>query len=102
MRMITGNIATDLFLSDPDDGVVERSYAQLPGANNRGHKTGWCHTSGMRDPAQTSDSSRNSDMNAQRCKYFDFLSANRLNFLGFWTVFFIRKIYCKTSEKKVI
>lgn len=58
------NIATDLFLNDPDDGVVERAYAQLPGANNRGHKTGWCHTSGMRDPAQTSDSSRNSDMNA--------------------------------------
>ena len=34
-----------------DDGVVERSYAQLSGATNRGHKTGWCHTSGMRDPA---------------------------------------------------
>ena len=62
------NIATDLFLSDPDDGVVERSYAQLPGANNRGHKTGWCHTSGMRDPAQTSDSSRNSDMNANAAR----------------------------------
>lgn len=57
------NIATDLFLSDPDDGVVEKAYAQLSGANNRGHKTGWCHTSGMRDPAQTSDSSRNADMN---------------------------------------
>jgi hypothetical protein len=58
------NIATDPFLSDPDDGVVERAYAQLSGANNLGHKTGWCHTSGMRDPAQTSDSSRNSNMNA--------------------------------------
>ena len=57
------NVATDLFLNDPDDGVVERAYAQLPGANNRGHKTGWCHTSGMRDPAQTSDSARNSEMN---------------------------------------
>lgn len=57
------NIATDLFLGDPDDGVVEKAYAQLSGANNRGHKTGWCHTSGMRDPAQTSDSSRNADMN---------------------------------------
>lgn len=58
------NIATDLFLGDPDDGVVEKAYAQLPGANNRGHKTGWCHTSGMRDPAQTSDASRNADMSA--------------------------------------
>ncbi len=62
------NIATDLFLNDPDDGVVERDYAQLPGANNRGHKTGWCHTSGMRDPAQTSDSSRNADMNANAAR----------------------------------
>ena len=62
------NAGTDLFLSDPDDGVVERAYAQLSGANNRGHKTGWCHTSGMRDPAQTSDSSRNADMNANAAR----------------------------------
>lgn len=62
------NAGTDLFLSDPDDGVVERAYAQLPGANNRGHKTGWCHTGGMRDPAQTSDSSRNADMNANAAR----------------------------------
>ncbi len=57
------NLATDLFLGDPDDGVVERAYAQLPGAINLGHKTGWCHTSGMRDPSQTTDSSRNLNMN---------------------------------------
>jgi hypothetical protein len=56
------NIATDLFLSDPEDGVVEKSRAQLSGAVNRGHKTGWCHTSGMRDPGQAGDSSRNSTM----------------------------------------
>jgi hypothetical protein len=62
------NIATDLFLSDPDDGVIEKSKGQLSGANNRGHKTGWCHTTGMRDPAQTSDSSRNSDMNANAAR----------------------------------
>ena len=62
------NIATDLFLSDPDDGVTEKAYGQLSGANNRGHKTGWCHTSGMRDPAQTSDSSRNADMNANAAR----------------------------------
>lgn len=62
------NMGTDLFLNDPDDGVVERDYAQLPGANNRGHKTGWCHTSGMRDPAQTADASRNSDMNANAAR----------------------------------
>lgn len=62
------NIATDPFLGDPDDGVVERAYAQLPSAINRGHKTGWCHTGGMRDPAQTSDSSRNADMNANAAR----------------------------------
>jgi hypothetical protein len=62
------NIATDPFLGDPDDGVVERAYAQLPYAINRGHKTGWCHTGGMRDPAQTSDSSRNADMNANAAR----------------------------------
>ncbi|PIP78984.1 MAG: conditioned medium factor [Gammaproteobacteria bacterium CG22_combo_CG10-13_8_21_14_all_40_8] len=58
------SVATDLFLSDPEDGVVEKSRGQLSGGHNMGHKTGWCHTSGMRDPAQTKDSSRNSDMNA--------------------------------------
>jgi hypothetical protein len=62
------NLATDPFLSDPEDGVVERAYGQLSGANNRGHKTGWCHTSGMRDPAQTSDSSRNADMNTNAAR----------------------------------
>lgn len=58
------NIATDLFLSDPDDGVVERAYAQLSGGINMGHKTGWCHTTSMRDPGQTTDSARNASMNA--------------------------------------
>lgn len=62
------NIATDLVLSDPEDGTTERVYAQLPGANNRGHRTGWCHTSGMRDPAQTTDSNRNSTMNANAAR----------------------------------
>lgn len=58
------HLATDLLLSDPEDGTTEKAYAQLSGAINRGHKTGWCHTSGMRDPAQTTDSSRNSTMNS--------------------------------------
>lgn len=62
------SLATDLLLGDPEDGVTERAYGQLPGGNNRGHKTGWCHTSGMRDPAQTSDSTRNADMNANAAR----------------------------------
>lgn len=57
------HLATDMFLSDPEDGTTERAYGQLPGANNMGHKTGWCHTAGMRDPAQYTDSSRNANMN---------------------------------------
>ncbi|HEY0428261.1 MAG TPA: hypothetical protein VGC76_10805 [Pyrinomonadaceae bacterium] len=62
------NLATDPFLGDPEDGVVERAYAQLPSAINRGHKTGWCHTGGMRDPAQTSDSARNAEMNTNAAR----------------------------------
>jgi hypothetical protein len=57
------HLGTDMFLSDPEDGTTERAYGQLPGANNMGHKTGWCHTASMRDPAQYTDSSRNSNMN---------------------------------------
>ena len=59
------NIVTDLLLSDPDDGVIERSAGQLPGANNMGHTEGWCHTTGMRDPAQCTDSARNAQMNTE-------------------------------------
>ncbi|MDA3934737.1 MAG: conditioned medium factor [Gammaproteobacteria bacterium] len=62
------NIASDLVLSDPEDGTTERTYGQLPGAINRGHKTGWCHTTGMRDPAQVTDASRNSTMNSQAAR----------------------------------
>lgn len=59
------NIITDLLLDDPDDGVIERSAGQLPGANNMGHVEDWCHTTGMRDPAQCTDASRNATMNAR-------------------------------------
>ncbi len=57
------NFITDLLLSDPDDGVIEQSAGQLTGATNRGHRVGWCHTAGMRDPAQCTDASRNSEIN---------------------------------------
>ncbi len=62
------HIATDPFLSDPDDGTTEKSKGQLSGGNNMGHKTGWCHTNSMRDPGQCTDSSRNTNMssNAKR------------------------------------
>jgi hypothetical protein len=61
-------IATDLVLSDPEDGTTEQTNGQLSGAVNRGHTTGQCHTSGMRDPAQYLDSSRNATMNANAAR----------------------------------
>ncbi len=57
------NMASDLVLDDPDDGTVERWAGQLSGAHNMGHKEGWCHTANMRDPAETTDHSRNYWMN---------------------------------------
>jgi hypothetical protein len=59
------NIVTDIFLSDPEDGVVEHAAGHIVGAQDMGLKTGWCHVSGMRDPAQTGDASRNAVLNAQ-------------------------------------
>jgi len=59
------NIVTDIFLSDPEDGVVEHAAGHIVGAQDMGLKTGWCHVSGMRDPAQTGDSARNAVLNAQ-------------------------------------
>ncbi|WP_154221920.1 choice-of-anchor X domain-containing protein [Marinicella rhabdoformis] len=57
-------IVTDPFLRDPDDGTTEKHRGQLSGGVNRGHKTGQCHTDGMRDMAQTKDSGRNSTMSS--------------------------------------
>lgn len=57
------HVATDLVLSDPEDGTTELAYGQLSGATNGGHTYGQCHTTEMRDPGQTTDYGRNSDMN---------------------------------------
>ncbi|WP_434031549.1 choice-of-anchor X domain-containing protein [[Pseudomonas] boreopolis] len=62
------NAASDLVLSDPEDGTVEQVNAQLPGGNNMGHTTGQCHTTGMRDPAQYLDASRNATMSANAAR----------------------------------
>ena len=60
--------ATDLVLSDPEDGTTEQAKGQLSGGVNRGHVTGQCHTSGMRDPAQTQNASRNATMNTNAAR----------------------------------
>ncbi|MCC4608573.1 choice-of-anchor X domain-containing protein [Xanthomonas campestris] len=62
------NAASDLVLNDPEDGTVEQVNAQLPGGVNRGHTTGQCHTTGMRDPAQYLDANRNAVMNANAAR----------------------------------
>ncbi len=62
------NFATDLVLSDPEDGTTEQTNGQLSGGVNRGHTTGQCHTSGMRDPAQFLDSGRNGVMNSNAAR----------------------------------
>jgi len=58
------NLLTDVVLTDPDDGVTERDWGQLPYAYNMGHVEGQCHTTGMRDPPQCENYARNSVMNA--------------------------------------
>ena len=61
-------IVTDVLLSDPDDGTVERYAGQLDGANNGGHKTGWCHTRLMRDPPQCKDAGRNVELSSEAAR----------------------------------
>jgi hypothetical protein len=62
------NLVTDFFLTDPDDGVIEKIRGQLPGANNMGHVEGWCHTTGMADPPNYTDAVRNAQINAQAAR----------------------------------
>ena len=57
------NFFSGLLLSNPEDGVIEVARGQLPGATNMGNLTGWCHSSGMSFPAQTTDQTRNAFMN---------------------------------------
>lgn len=62
------NALAAIFLADPEDGTVEQARAQLPGGNDMGHVTGWCHTTGMARPASYTDSSRNTSMNANAAR----------------------------------
>jgi hypothetical protein len=62
------NLISDLVLDDPNDGVTETAMDQLPGGVSRGHTVGECHTTGMGDPAQYLDSSRNAIMNSNAAR----------------------------------
>jgi len=59
---------TDFLLTNPEDGTVEQFRGQLPAANSMGHTTGWCHTTGMSNPANYTDHARNAQMNAQAAR----------------------------------
>ena len=58
------SLFTDFLLSNPEDGTVERTRGQLSGGNLMGHVSGWCHTTGMSNPANYTDATRNAAMNA--------------------------------------
>lgn len=62
------NGLVDFLLTNPEDGTVEKSRGELPSGNNMGHVTGWCHTTGMTNPANYTDAARNALMNAQAAR----------------------------------
>ena len=62
------NFFTNLVLASPNDGTVEKDRGQLPGAHSMGHVTGWCHTTGMTNPASYTDHARNLEMDAQAAR----------------------------------
>ncbi|ELR25113.1 conditioned medium factor, putative [Acanthamoeba castellanii str. Neff] len=51
-----------LALYSPNDGTTEVVKAKLAGANYAGHKSDWCHTTGMNHPNQCTDPARNKEM----------------------------------------
>jgi len=58
------NLATNLVLKWPNDGVAEYDLSQLPSGQNQGNTEGWCHSLGMKYPAQCENRDRNKKMNA--------------------------------------
>ncbi len=58
------NLVTDVFLDDPEDGVVEHWSGHIIGANTMGLRVGWCHVFDMADPRNSTDPARNAEMNA--------------------------------------
>lgn len=58
------NFFTGLILGDPEDGTVEKVRGELVGGVSMGHSLGWCHTTGMSNPANYTDATRNQAMNA--------------------------------------
>ncbi|MBL8863538.1 MAG: hypothetical protein JNK02_16230 [Planctomycetes bacterium] len=62
------NVLANFVLGQPNDGTVERERGQLPGAQSMAHVTGWCHTTGMSNPAQYTDAALNAERDAQAAR----------------------------------
>ncbi len=62
------NFFSNLFLPGVDDGVVQQVQGTLAGGNNMGHVVGWCHTTGMNNPANYHDAVRNADRDANAAR----------------------------------
>jgi len=62
------SLATNMVLDWPNDGVTEVKWAVLSGANDRGLKKGWCHTTELSYPAQGTDTERNQEMNSKAAR----------------------------------
>jgi len=57
------NLATQLVLSKPNDGLAEEGLSVLDGGVNMGIKDKWCHSVSMKYSPQCLDRDRNMDMN---------------------------------------
>jgi len=68
--LLSNNCVTagNVVLNKPNDGTTELQYGQLTGANAAGHKKAWCHTNGMKYPAQCKDAARNKEMNEKAAR----------------------------------
>jgi len=58
------NFATGFVLQKPNDGIAEKEWSQLAGANSMGNTEKFCHSVNMKWPAQTQDATRNAEMNS--------------------------------------
>jgi len=61
--------AANVILAKPNDGTTEERYAQVTGAHSARHIDSWCHTNGMKYPAQCKNANNNAEMNRLAAKH---------------------------------
>jgi len=62
------NMAVNLVLKWPNDGVTELDWAHMPNGVNKGNTQKQCHTTDMSYPAQYADAARNKILNANAAR----------------------------------